>query len=38
MKQKDCYLIGLADFRRSMLIFPQHRHVRLYVVERRRFS
>jgi 4-amino-4-deoxy-L-arabinose transferase-like glycosyltransferase len=38
VKQKDCYLIGLADFKRSMLIFPQHRHVRLYLVERRRSS
>jgi 4-amino-4-deoxy-L-arabinose transferase-like glycosyltransferase len=35
---KDCYLIELAEFRRSMLIYPQHRHVRLYLVERRRSS
>ncbi len=38
LKRKDRYLIELADFRRSMLIFPQHRHVRLYLVERRRSS
>ena len=38
LKQKDCYLIELAEFRRSMLIFPQHRRVRLYLVERRRSS
>jgi hypothetical protein len=38
LKRKDWYLIPLADFRRSMLIYPQHRHVRLYLVERRRSS
>jgi hypothetical protein len=35
LNRKDCYLIELAEFRRSMLIFPQHRRVRLYLVERR---
>jgi hypothetical protein len=38
LKQKDCYLIELAEFRRSVLIYSQHRRVRLYVVEQRRFS
>jgi dolichyl-phosphate-mannose-protein mannosyltransferase len=38
LKQEDCYLIELAEFSRSMLIYPQHRHVRLYLVERRRSS
>jgi hypothetical protein len=38
LKGKDYYLIELAEFRRSMLIYPQHRHVRLYLVERRRPS
>jgi 4-amino-4-deoxy-L-arabinose transferase-like glycosyltransferase len=38
LKPKDSYVIELAEFRRSMLIFPQHRHVRLYLVERRRSS
>jgi hypothetical protein len=38
LKGKDYYLIELAEFRRSMLIYPQHRHVRLYLVERRRSS
>jgi hypothetical protein len=38
LKQKDWYLIELAEFRRSMLIYPQHRRVRLYLVERRRSS
>jgi hypothetical protein len=38
LKRKDFYLIELADFRRSTLIFPQNRHVRLCVVERRRSS
>jgi hypothetical protein len=37
-KRKDCYLIELAEFRRSMLIYPQNRRVRLYLVERRRSS
>ena len=36
LKAKDSYLIHLADFRRSMLIYPQNRRVRLYLVERRR--
>jgi len=35
LKRKDWYLIELAEFRRSMLIYSQHRHVRLYLVERR---
>jgi hypothetical protein len=34
LKQNDCYLIELAEFRRSMLIFPQHRRVQIYLVER----
>jgi 4-amino-4-deoxy-L-arabinose transferase-like glycosyltransferase len=38
VKLKDCYLVELAEFSRSMLIYPQHRHVRLYRVERRRSS
>jgi hypothetical protein len=38
LTRKDCHLIELAEFRRSMLIFPQHRRVRLYLVERRRSS
>ena len=38
LKRKDFYLIHLADFRRSMLIYPQNRRVRLYLVERRRSS
>ena len=38
LKRKDFYLIGLADFRRSMLIFNQNHHVRLYLVERHRSS
>jgi hypothetical protein len=38
LNRKDHYLIELAEFRRSMLIFPQHRHVRLYLVERRSSS
>jgi hypothetical protein len=33
--QKNYYSIELVDFRRSMLIYPQHRRVRLYLVERR---
>jgi len=37
-KWKDFYLIHLADFRRSMLIYPQNRGVRLYLVVRRRSS
>jgi len=37
-KRKDSYLIHLADFRRSVLIYPQNRRVRLYMVERRRSS
>jgi hypothetical protein len=36
LKRKDRYLIELVEFRRSMLIYPQHRRVRLYLVERRR--
>jgi hypothetical protein len=36
LKLKDFYLIELADFRRSMLIYPQNRHVRLYLLEPRR--
>ena len=35
LKGKDYYLIELAEFRRSMLIYPQHRRVRLYLVGRR---
>ena len=38
LKRKDFYLIKLAEFRRSMLIYPQNRRVRLYLVERRRSS
>ena len=38
LKRKDFYLIHLADFRRSMLIYPQNRGVRLYLVVRRRSS
>ena len=38
VKGNDHYLIELAEFRRSMLIYPQHRRVRLYLVERRRSS
>jgi hypothetical protein len=38
LKRKDFYLIQLAIFRRSMLIYPQNRRVRLYLVERRRSS
>jgi hypothetical protein len=38
LKGKDRYLIELAEFRRSMLIYPQHRRVRLYFVERGRSS
>lgn len=38
LKRKDFYLIHLADFRRSVLIYPQNRRVRLYLVERRRSS
>ena len=38
VKRKDFYLIELAYFRRSMLIFNQNHHVRLYLVERRRPS
>lgn len=34
LKYQDFYLIGLAKFRRSMLIYAQHRRVRLYLVER----
>ncbi len=37
-KPKDSYLIHLANFRRSVLIYPQNRRVRLYLVERRRSS
>jgi len=37
-KREDLYLIHLADFRRSVLIYPQNRRVRLYLVERRRSS
>jgi len=37
-KRKDCYSIHLANFRRSTLIYPQNRRVRLYLVERRRSS
>jgi hypothetical protein len=38
LKGKDFYLIELAEFKRSMLIYPQHRRVRLYLVEHRRSS
>jgi hypothetical protein len=38
LKRDDLYLIHLADFRRSVLIYPQNRRVRLYFVERRRSS
>ena len=38
LKGKDYFLIELAEFRRLMLIYPQHRRVRLYLVERRRAS
>jgi hypothetical protein len=33
--RNDYYFVELAEFRRSMLIYPQHRRVRLYLVERR---
>lgn len=33
--RKDCYFIEVAEFRRSMLIYPQHRRARLYLMERR---
>jgi hypothetical protein len=33
--RKNYYFVELAEFRRSMLIYPQHRRVRLYLVERR---
>jgi 4-amino-4-deoxy-L-arabinose transferase-like glycosyltransferase len=33
--RKNYYFIELAEFRRSMLIYPQHHRVRLYLVERR---
>jgi len=36
--RKDFYLIHLADFRRSVLIYPQNRRVRLYLVQRRQSS
>jgi hypothetical protein len=36
LEGKDFYLIELADFRRSILIFNQNHHVRLYLVEPRR--
>ena len=29
------YFVELAEFKRSMLIYPQHRRVRLYLVQRR---
>jgi hypothetical protein len=35
---KGSYLIHLADFRRSVLIYPQNRRLRLYFVERRHSS
>ena len=35
---KDYYFIELAEFKRSMLIYPQNRHLRLYLVQRRRSS
>jgi 4-amino-4-deoxy-L-arabinose transferase-like glycosyltransferase len=38
LKLKDSYLIEVAKFRRSVLIFPQHHRARLYLVERRRSS
>jgi hypothetical protein len=38
LKRNDCYLIELAEFRRSVLIYPQNRRVRLFAVERRRSS
>jgi hypothetical protein len=38
LQAKDRYLIELAEFRRSMLIYPQHRRVRLYLVEQRHSS
>jgi hypothetical protein len=38
LNRKDSYLIHLANFRRSVLIYPQNRRVRLYLVERRRSS
>jgi len=37
-KRKDSYLIHVADFRRSVLIYPQNRRLRLYLVEPRRSS
>src|SRR5262249_55828548 len=36
--RKDYYFIEIAEFKRSMLIYPQNRHLRLYLVERRRSS
>jgi len=38
LKGKERYLIELDEFRRSMLIYLQHRRVQLYLVERRRSS
>jgi hypothetical protein len=35
LRGKDHYLIELAEFRRSVLIYRQHRRVRLYLVQRR---
>ena len=37
-QREDFYLIHVADFRRSVLIYPQNRRLRLYLVERRRSS
>jgi hypothetical protein len=35
LNRENYYLIELAEFKRSMLIYPQHRRVRLYLLERR---
>lgn len=35
LNRENYYVIELAEFRRSILIYPQHRRVRLYLVERR---
>ena len=36
--RENYYFIELGEFKRSMLIYPQNRHIRLYLVERRRSS
>jgi len=36
--RENYYFIELGEFKRSMLIYPQNRHLRLYLVEKRRSS